>query len=185
MMCKEIHKELLTMAGMRRVREAVLRKYPFVFHLTPPDRVNAIATEGLLPSYPAGPNDSHMDWVRQAIGVSQPGIVCVKPNRSLISFGDGRARVLLAIESTFLPDRIGVDWSFGGYWHYVDQKRLQHPEWPIESVFLDAFEYFGSMALYDPISATAIRVRTKTSSENPESWPNVMSVQAEDLCLHY
>jgi hypothetical protein len=169
--CSEIHRELLSLTGMRRIRAALEQEYPFLVHYAKKRNVSLISGDGLRPSELPPATDADMHCVRQSLGIETPPILCFTSPGNWIAFGSREPRVEFAIASGDLPDRIGVDWSFGSYWSSVDQERLAEPNESIEEIFLLVFRRFKSIVAYDGVPSSVLRVRLQCSSPNPSSWP--------------
>src|SRR5436309_1792337 len=98
MACSEIHRKLLSPAGMQRIRAAIIREYQFLIHCAPLDAVSSISQNGLRPHFPGADTYADMEYVRQFLGVQNPQILCFTPPDIRIKPG-----VELAIASGNLP----------------------------------------------------------------------------------
>lgn len=145
----------------------MVSQYQFLVHCTLKDRVASIRSSGLRPFYPGAESGADMNCVYQSIGVRYPPILCFTPSDHRIKYGC----VEFAIAAADLPERVGIDWSFSGYWRSVQENHRADPDNTIENIFLRAFREFRSIVTYDSVPSAALRVRVLTSSEDPSTWP--------------
>lgn len=167
MAVSEIHTKLLSPEGMQRVRAAIVSQCQFLVHCAPQDRVPSILVTGLRPSNPGTAMDADMECVKRCLGTDYPRIVCFTPPKHRIKLG----LVEFAIATVDLPERVGIDWSFSGYWRWIDDARQKNPDETLEQIVLRAFGVFRSIVTYDLVPSSALRVRVLNSTVDPYTWP--------------
>lgn len=175
-MCSDVHREMLSPDGMQRIRSAIAKTYPFLIHRAPRNTIEAIVQSGLLPSFPGIASDADIACVERSIGVRQPPILCLKPTGSMLAFGDSAYRIEFAIGNRDLPERFGVDWSCGGWWSDADAEWGANSSRTIEAIVLRLIRRYGTIASYDAVSSSALRVRLRSSPTDCSAWPLLENV---------
>jgi hypothetical protein len=172
----EYHRQLLSSDGMGRIRRALSAKYFFLLHKAKVERgvgelIRKLRQDGLLPSDQQPARDADMSCVADGIGVGYSKILCLRgPDSPPLPFNDGIPRIELAIGTAHLNCRIGVDWSFAGCWEALHVAHDSDPNIRLEETVVDLIRRFGSIAAYDPIPSSALRIRLESSGSDPMSW---------------
>jgi len=82
---------------------------------------------------------------------------------------------MLALHRTALPERVGIDWSFGDWREYLGRIRQQNRELEEGRVFVELVRLLDTFASYDGIAAKALRVcPTGAPSSAPQNWPTLI-----------
>jgi hypothetical protein len=58
---------------------------------------------------------------------------------------------MLALHRIALPERVGIDWSFGGWREHLRDIREGHTDWEIDQLFLELVRFHDSFASNDSI----------------------------------
>jgi hypothetical protein len=84
----------------------------------------------------------------------------------------GDRQFLMAVCSSDLPLRIGIDPSHASTTDTAADQRRLHPTWSNASIFIDLAHRLGRFVSHDLIRPSVIRVFTEGSSRyDPETWP--------------
>jgi len=177
----EVFSELLSPDGMTLVRAALVDNYEWFTHAARTRDFKDIQKGSLRPRIPGCAVPSELTRV---IGASSENILCLQPYPKLRPMHLGKLEPMfkMAISRDLLPERNGVDWSFGGYLQDLCARRRAHPDWPPERVFLEHVRCNESLVSYDEIPASALRVCPMSAPNSPPSdWPELMRTKREDI----
>jgi hypothetical protein len=160
------------------MRAALCRRYNWFIHVTPEQFVDRIREHGLLPNADA---DAPAE-VKVELCMNKVAILTLHPlgakrfpkgaaSTLVLPLGeDEPKRVCLAIEANNLPNRLDLDCSYD--WSNVERKLQSNTnKMDLDELFVHLVNDYGSVASYDPITSTAIRVFCRYNSPaNPSSW---------------
>jgi len=181
----EFHREMLSDAGMQSIREALIKKYRWFLHDSTVDVYDSIKRKGLLPFKPDGYIGDAPDIVLSELGLGSEKIVCLWPlDCSVAGLALSKNhRFRLALNSTDLPNRIGLDWSFPHSWNLRGITKAAYRQKVAADVFVYVVDGTGSVACYDPISPRLLRVCPKGAGLNsdPSKWPPLVDTSVEDI----
>jgi hypothetical protein len=129
-----LFEQLLLPAGMAVVRAGLVDNYAWFTHASQMDDFEKIKIEGLRPQKPCTPPDE----VARIVGPGSENIVCLQPHpkKQTLHLAKDASMFRMATPRDLLPQRIGVDWSFGDWREALCNMRKAHPDWPIERLFL-------------------------------------------------
>lgn len=172
-----------TLRDMQAMRLAIGTRYKWFYHVTPIGNVDGIRRQGLLPHSDASPPES----VVRSIGQDAGKITCINPlgtDKVPPSVQRGPF-VCLAFGNKALPNRLGLDWSYGGAVEIASVLRADEPSTQIADIFVKAVKRWGSMVVYDSIPREALRVCAKGCLPHaPERWPPLIQIGSGDL-IHF
>ncbi|MPR09861.1 hypothetical protein [Microvirga tunisiensis] len=169
----ENHRRLLSAEGMELARNALLNRFDWFFHTTPVGAIETIRTSGLEPRDPGARPDP---VVTEMLGPGGDRILCVRPRGStVLALGKEGFLCQLAVEASDLPNRVGLDWSFPNNWHLLDIYMKEYPEQGIGAIFAEIARATGSVASYDLIPPTTLRIGpARLIDPDPGSWPKLI-----------
>lgn len=170
-MLSDFHKRLLVDPERSSARAAIQAAYPWYRHITLLKNKDCIAKRGLRGAYPGGayPDDD-------IVALMQPGegnIVCLHPwGAQDVKPAPGGPPITLAVAAADLPMRIGLDWSYGEVFNDADGHHRIRPDRPSASIFVEVVTYFGSVASYDTIPSSVLRIwEPGLPEDDPTDWP--------------
>ncbi len=139
--------------------------------------MQSIASRGLLPNAVSPAQETDVNLVKAAMGGDLPLILCLsQPDNPVPSSANGLC-IQLAVCTSHLPDRVGIDWSYASMWNLVEILSEEDPSMSLECVFLETFRRRGSIVVYDPIAPDNLLVRLQHSSvTEPWTWPRLLTV---------
>jgi hypothetical protein len=95
---------------------------------------------------------------------------------------NGARAFKIALHREGLPEAIGLSRSFGGTLAFADKLRVREPTRSIADIFFATVKDREVVVTYKPIPASALRVCTKaTIDEPPSEWPRLMEIDFADV----
>jgi hypothetical protein len=176
----ELRDELLTPPGMVFFRQTIADHYVWLTHEAPFECIdNTIRKDGIQPRKPARAVPS---LVTDRIPNYQ-SIVCLNPNKSQPAGSSHVGHVFrMGVRASDLPARVGLDWSYPDNWDMRHISAQQIHDFGKDGAILYVMDQTGSVASYDPIPASALRVCTRGKHGlYPSTWPLLSSVGNEDV----
>jgi hypothetical protein len=79
--------------------------------------------------------------------------------------------IRLAVSGADLPDRVGLDWSYD--WNLARCIRKDSPDKSCNDILLDVARRRGSVAAYDGILASKLRIWREGLPHDPAQWPKL------------
>ncbi|MGC1180386.1 MAG: hypothetical protein WA884_15540 [Methyloceanibacter sp.] len=166
-MASDIYEELFE--RMKAGRDALADKYPWFTHDTALGQLQGIRKEGLLPHAVSSCPSEVINWF------GEPGrqIVCLHPvGAALRPHSSKYGRLIrLAVSGADLPDRVGLDWSYD--WNLARCIRKDSPDKSCNDILLDVARRRGSVAAYDGIPASKLRIWREGLPHDPAQWPKL------------
>ena len=124
---------LLNRQGFAHVRRALTGSYAWFLHASHVDNFDLIREHGLLPRNPgmrAPPEVQH------AVGQEGSEIVCLRSIPTPNAMPVRGPAFMLALHRIALPERVGIDWSFGGWREHLRDIREGHTDWANRPIIL-------------------------------------------------
>jgi hypothetical protein len=177
----DIHDYLLSAIGMAAAKQTLGERIEWFLHTGPVTNFESIKARGLRV---AKPECSVEPQVTQHLGLDK--IVCFQPFPPLaLALGREGKKFKVAISFASLPDRIGLDWSYGGVWAHALSLVRPPDLMSAEESFVATIKQFGSVVAYDPVPASCLRVLTRNAitSSSPWEWSLLTNVDAADVAL--
>ncbi|MFT5510506.1 MAG: hypothetical protein ACI89J_003600 [Hyphomicrobiaceae bacterium] len=181
------------MEQMRQnIRDALVKKFDWFLHASPPSNICPIRRDGLLPKTPR-PAILPVDFDEPYGRAGNSEILCLHPLGSkhlhVGTAGDGASsRVFFAICADHLPESLGLDWSYG--WD-VQKGRIDSSaeQKTAAEIFTTIADELGSITSYESIPADLLRVCCDDITEAvcwppdscPGIWPRLTSVEDKDI----
>lgn len=170
-MLSDFHKTLLMDPERSSARAALQAVYPWYRHITLLKHKESIAENGLIGFYPDGayPDDD-------IVALMDPGegrIVCLHPWGSQpVRPAPNGPPITLAVAAADLPMRLGLDWSYGEVFDHAESHHRANRQRPSASIFAEVVTYYGSVASYDTIPASVLRIwEPGLPPDDPTDWP--------------
>jgi hypothetical protein len=163
--------DILVPEEMAAIHAALRRRYGWFEHAGRFDRYRSYQTNGLQPRDPYRDDDGPK--VETTTNETARRVVCLRPIDSFQSEPKrGDRQFLMAVRSSELPPRIGIDLSHASATDTAADQRRLHPTWSNASIFIDLAHRLGSFVSYDLIKPSVIRVFAEGSSRyEPDTWP--------------
>jgi hypothetical protein len=164
---------------MNIVRSAVVSAYEWFTHDTALKHLPLIRKHGLLPHLVNGAPDA----VIERLGCAGRHIVCVHPvGADLIpQSSQQRPYVRLAVRVADLPQRVGLDWSYG-CWELAQIIKDDSPHMTGLDISKAVIRRRGSLISYDPIGVSTLRVCcNRDQSYTPAPWPMLADATDDKL----
>ena len=180
MCASDINDELLSEAGLARVREVLTNSYSWFMHVSPINNFDKIQAAGLELKYPGG----FQDVVAKRLGNEARNVICLRPFGSSFCREGSKQGVgmLLAVSVVDLPERLGVDWSDGYGWALLKELRDSRPEADTADLALEAIQRSGTMISYDSIPACKLVVCPEARRQShPYSWPRFQHIDESEV----
>jgi hypothetical protein len=170
----------LTPSGMAAAHTALTERFSWFLHVSDTSLFETIKSQGLKPH---NPGCAPHDLAVKHLGDMADKILCLRPLSTFDTTPErGKPRFILAVAKQHLPILIGLDWSYGGAWNLAGIIKDDAPELPDEQVFCEVVRRWGSVAAYDGVPASSLRVRCKGMTENdPGAWSTLTSVERDEL----
>jgi hypothetical protein len=163
--------DIFVPAEMAAIHAALCRRYSWFEHAGRFDRYRSYQADGLQPRDPYRDDDGSKTETT-TIETTRL-VVCLRPIDSFQSEPKrGDRQFLMAVCSSDLPLRIGMDLSHTSTTDTATDQRRLHPTWSNASIFIDLAHRLGTFVSYDLIRPSVIRVFADGSSRyDPETWP--------------
>jgi hypothetical protein len=174
--------ELLTPEGMKEGHAAVVAAYEWFTHASSVDLFDKIKAEGLALRNPGGAEDE----VLHVLGEAGRHIVClsVYPKTSVMHLNKGKPLFKVALQRNDLPERVGIDSTFGGTYAAAHRMKQDQPDLTRAEVFLAMVKDRTVVVSYDPIPASALRVCPKAAHDAPpREWPMLSVTNFADVAI--
>lgn len=180
---KDIHDYLLSPTGMARARHALSEGTKWFLHTSLSSNIGSIKSGGLRLAEPDCPLEPE---VRRHLGKQGRMIVCFQPfpAPTLVLGAEGE-KFTVAVHAASLPERIGLDWSYGGVWAYARSLVEPPAKMSSEDAFVKTVKVFGSVVSYDPVPASSLRVMTveAVKAQCPSEWPALIFADGSKIAL--
>jgi len=179
MAADDLRLELLTPQGIALFRRTVTDHYGWFMHESAFERVDTIRREGLQPRNPGcGVPDVVVSTFK-----GSDGIVCLNPLGSRHAKSSHAGHIFrMGIRAADLPPRLGIDWSYPESWSLRGVTDAQLAGFGRDGAILYVVDDTGSIASYDPIPASVLRVCTKGKHGLfPSTWPLLSSVGNDEI----
>lgn len=175
------HKHLLLVEPA--VGQALLDRHKWVFHDTSYDAMQNIQITELDVRDPGVIDPQLLDLIDQTLGRQARQMVCLKPAISRVAGSSFGLQVRFALCRDDLPVRIGVDWSNDAT--ALAQNKLSG-DVPADEAFVKVVEEAGSLASYDPIQPSLLRISPAAAPDSdPATWPRLVDVQDDAVIARF
>jgi hypothetical protein len=174
--------ELLSPEGMKEGHAAVVAAYQWFTHASTVDQFEQIKAEGLGLRNPGGVEEE----VVHVLGDAGRHIVClsVYPKRSTMLINKGSALFKMALHRDALPERVGMDSTFGGTYAEAYRKKQGNPGMTRAKVILAMVKDRDIVVSYDAISAGALRGCPKVAPDAPPwDWPMLAGTDFSEVAI--
>jgi hypothetical protein len=179
----DIYDELLAPEGMVSARAILVGKYPWFFHTARLRNFSSIQASGLEPRRPDGYIGDPPHQVVHRIRHRADHILCLWPvGATDVHITSDEPLFQVALDSSALPVRLGLDWSFPYNWNLATIVKNDFPHWETAQVFANVAHRSGSVATYDAVPAANLLVRPNGAEGwDPTGWPNLRDVAIADI----
>jgi hypothetical protein len=183
------HADLLQNASL--VRAALVREYGWFIHETPEANIVSIREHGLLANRdaPAPPEvQTKFESARVPILYLHPLGAKLCPRGAHVTLelplgADEPKLVSIAVSAADLPGLVGLDWSYD--WPRVLDEIQANYRMMLEEVALHIVNEYGSIAVYNNIQPTRLRVFCRDSSPtNPLNWKTLTDADDAEIVRH-
>jgi hypothetical protein len=172
-------RSLLTPDGMDEGRAAVVGRHEWFTHAGLLRDFDLFKAGGLQLRNPQGVDPLFAQLCR-------PEIVCLSifPKRNSIVLNKGGPMFKMAVHRDDLPDRIGIDCSFGATYAQAQMLHEQNTTRPRGEIFLEMVWNREVIISLDPISPGMLRVCPKGAPDSaPSEWPMLAATEAPDVAV--
>jgi hypothetical protein len=175
-MALDIYDELFE--AMKAGRNALASSYPWFTHDSSLCKLPKVRKDGLVPHEVSACPPK----VLIRLGESGKRIICLHPVSAerCPRSSEYPPFVRLGVSGADLPDRVGLDWSYN--WNLARIIREDFPDKPRDDVLLEVARRMGSIAAYDGIPASKLRIWRQGLPNDPAQWPKldeIMDTEAE------
>jgi hypothetical protein len=180
-----VNEELLSATGMAAAHAALTAKYPWFLHIKPVAKFGKIKERGLTPG-----SQGYHGEERKIVATALRGrvanideMIFLRP----IGTSDSTPRrgdimFTMAIDRSELPATITMDWTFTGTFALAEIIKKDSPTNANASIFCDVVSRRGSVAIYEAIRPTVLRVWTKGQpSDDPSKWSWLLDTDQADI----
>lgn len=183
---QKLYIDLLTPDKMKSARAKLIEKNDWFTHQTTLAALHSIRNIGLMPKNPGGMTADIHRILSTAIIHDPDHILCFRPIMSCpVNVQRFEPICTLAISKADLPHRVSLDWSYPYSWKLAAVVLADQPELSLEQIFCHVVIRSGSVACYDGVPASALRVRTDAAhGSNPVDWPMLVRTPDEAILRH-
>jgi len=173
MKMEELRSYMLTSKGRAFFRRTLLKHYVWFGHETSFNKIESIREIGIDLALPC----RMPDYVMAALPDAK-GIACLSPiGARYVGGSTTPPRFRLAVMASDLPKRLGFDWSYPQSRDLRNVSEKQITDFGRDGVILYVVDDTGSVASYDRISASVLRVCTYGKhGQFPSTWPSLSNV---------
>lgn len=174
--------ELLSPDGMKEGHAAVVAVYEWFTHASTVDRFEQIKAEGLGLNNPGGAEEE----VLHVLGEAGRHIVCLSlyPKTSVMHLNKGAALFKMAVHRDALPERIGMDSTFGETYASAHHLKHDNPSLTRADVILAMVKDRDIVVSYDALPASALRVCPKVAPDAPPwEWPMLADTDFSEVAI--
>ncbi len=162
---------------MAAARTAVSETYAWFTHGSAVANFEKIKEHGLRLSNPYM-RGQLTELVEDPAQQPSGSVICLQPFPKTRPLPVPGPACKLALNRDALPERIGIDYSFGGALDLLQKLHRQHPDWPVDRIFMEVVKCHEALVSYDPIPAGALRVCPAANPNlPPQEWPALSTIK--------
>lgn len=177
-------RELLLPEGMRDGRAALIEAYEWFTHARVVAQFDHIKANGIPLAWPDGAIPP--PELLEVLGPSRPDIIClsVYPKTRPVLINKAAPMFKMGLCRDALPNRVGVDCTFGGTYELAARKRADNPKLSRAEIFLETVRDREVVISFDTIPADALRVCSSRGLDAPPAeWPRLVDTKLKDVAL--
>jgi hypothetical protein len=160
-------------------RQALIDRSPWYFHDTSIDAIKSIRVAKLNAKDPGAIDPDVLALVDATLGTR--AMVCFKPVGSPLYGSSGGKQGRLALPSSLLPEKVGVDWSNTAYAFYLPKIPLHTP--PIDT-FLRLVKDMDGFSAYADFKPSDLRVCIEGQPlDDPTTWPLLTNADVSKIAV--
>jgi hypothetical protein len=181
---------LFSPAGMEAGRTAVVNKFEWFTHASCIGNFESIQRFGIKPSRPGdnGATFKGQDEIEAFLGRAGLDVVCLSPypKSILLSLNKGDDMFKVALNRDSLPERVGIDCSYGGTYCCAERMHADMPNMAYTDIFLAMVQKTEVIVTFDAIPPDVLRVCPKVTPNAPiVKWPMLVQVDKGDVEIFY
>lgn len=168
---KQFHIDLLTDL-MPEARRALANRFAWYSHVTWRCKEPDIRQSGLECRSPQ--EARARQEIVALLGERAHEIACLHPfgAKQKLYLDRGENPLRLAVHKEDLPSELGLDWSYDGAFNLADILHDADPARDPAGIFVEVVDRWGSVACYQPVPNTALRVHVgDLPIDDPSDWP--------------